>query len=343
MVAMEQLVGLRRFRVALAFLRMREILEVRLFAAIALAFLLKGRGDRLARRRHKILGLALERGLDALGLIRAPLVRGLGLKPRRFGLQHQCLIDGAARAQCRDRCQRREERGRERDRFEQSAALALNFFLDILGKFVGVDFDFFRHARPSSRQLWSLLLDARKNGSARKASARENFASRGIRASILGVARSTKLLAVAQALACIFAMSATLGRAQDSNAAKAHALVEAAIKMTDSEKAVKLLWQATDIDPALEEPYAYLGMYYNSKQDNDDLVKVYQKLVKYQPTSLAAWLNLGEAYMSFSPPKTTDALPCYRKGYELDHTSAMAALRIGEIMAQQGDRDQAIR
>jgi tetratricopeptide (TPR) repeat protein len=144
-------------------------------------------------------------------------------------------------------------------------------------------------------------------------------------------------------ITCLFAITGSVARAQDSNAAKAHALVEAAIKMTDSEKAVKLLWQATDIDPGLEEPYAYLGMYYNSKQDNEDLVKVYQKLVKYEPTSLAAWLNLGEAYMSFTPPKTTEALPCYRKAYELDKTSAMAALRMGEIMAQQGDREQAIR
>ena len=113
--------------------------------------------------------------------------------------------------------------------------------------------------------------------------------------------------------------------------------------MTDSEKAVKLLWQASDIDPTLEEPYVYLGMYYNSKQDFDDLAKVYQKLVKYQPNSVSGWLNIGEAYMSFSPPKTKEALPFYRKAYELDPHSAMAALRMGEIMAQQGDREQAIR
>lgn len=131
--------------------------------------------------------------------------------------------------------------------------------------------------------------------------------------------------------------------AQDSNAAKAHALVEAAIKMTDSEKAVKLLWQATDIDPTLEEPYIYLGMYYNSKQDFDDLAKVYQKLVKYEPNSVSAWLNIGEAYMSFTPPKTKEALSNYRKAYELDPHSSMAALRMGEIMAQDGDRDEAIR
>jgi tetratricopeptide (TPR) repeat protein len=143
--------------------------------------------------------------------------------------------------------------------------------------------------------------------------------------------------------AFILAASATLARAQDSNAAKAHALVDAAIKMTDSEKAVKLLWQATDIDPTLEEPYVYLGMYYNSKQDADDLAKVYQKLVKYQPNSVSGWINIGEAYMSFSPPKTKEALPYYRKAYELDPHSSMAALRMGEILAQEGDRDQALR
>ncbi|HXN85390.1 MAG TPA: tetratricopeptide repeat protein, partial [Candidatus Binataceae bacterium] len=89
--------------------------------------------------------------------------------------------------------------------------------------------------------------------------------------------------------------------------------------------------------------YVYLGMYYNSKQDFDDLAKVYQKLVKYQPNLVSAWLNVGEAYMSFTPPKTTEALPYYRKAYEIDPHSSMAALRMGEIMAQEGDRDNAIR
>ena len=47
--------------------------------------------------------------------------------------------------------------------------------------------------------------------------------------------------------------------------------------------------------------------------------------------------------MSFSPPKTKEALPYYRKAYELDSHSSMAALRMGEILAQEGDRDSAIR
>src|SRR5689334_10715271 len=47
--------------------------------------------------------------------------------------------------------------------------------------------------------------------------------------------------------------------AAEANSAKAHELVAAAINMTDSERAVKLLWQATEIDPALDEPYMYLA------------------------------------------------------------------------------------
>lgn len=131
--------------------------------------------------------------------------------------------------------------------------------------------------------------------------------------------------------------------AQDSNTTKARALTDAAIKMTDSDKAVKLLWQATDIDPTLEEPYVYLGLYYNSRQDFGDVVKVYQKLIKYQPTQVSGYLNIGEAYMSYAPPKTKEALPYYRKAYELDPNSCFASLRIGEIMAQQGNREEAIR
>jgi len=179
-----------------------------------------------------------------------------------------------------------------------------------------------------------------------------NFASLRIRATILAgrkaVLRETMPIKQVRVLLSIvillglLAVAAPRAAAQDSNTIKARALVDAAIKMTDSEKAVKLLWQATDIDPTLPEAYLYLGLYYQSKQDYDDLVKVYQKLVKYQPNDATGWINIGEAYMSFSPPKTKEALPYYRKGYELDPNSTWAALRIGEILAQQGDRANAI-
>jgi tetratricopeptide (TPR) repeat protein len=131
--------------------------------------------------------------------------------------------------------------------------------------------------------------------------------------------------------------------AQDSNTAKARALVDAAIKMSDSDAAVKLLWQATDIAPTDEEAYIYLGLYYNSRSDFTDVVKVYQKLVKYQPNQVSAYLNIGEAYMSFSPPKTDDALVYYRKAYEIDPKNTFAALRIGELLAQNGQRDDAMK
>ena len=131
--------------------------------------------------------------------------------------------------------------------------------------------------------------------------------------------------------------------ALDANAAKARALVDAAIKMSDSDAAVKLLWQATDIAPTDEEAYIYLGLYYNSRSDFTDVVKVYQKLVKYQPNQVSAYLNIGEAYMSFSPPKTDDALVYYRKAYEIDPKNTFAALRIGELLAQNGQRDDAMK
>jgi len=113
--------------------------------------------------------------------------------------------------------------------------------------------------------------------------------------------------------------------------------------MTNSDEAVKLLWQATDIDPTLEDSYVYLGLYYNSRSDFDNVVKVYQKLIKYQPNQVSAYLNIGEAYMSFSPPKTDDALVYYRKAYEIDPKNTFAALRIGELLAQNGSRDDALK
>ena len=135
---------------------------------------------------------------------------------------------------------------------------------------------------------------------------------------------------------------ATIAFAQD-NSAKARALVNSAIQMTNSDEAVKLLWQATDIDPTLEDPYVYLGVYYNSRSDFANMVKVYQKLVKYRPNEVSGYLNIGEAYMSFTPPKTQEALGYYQKAYALDPKNSWTALRIGEIFAQNGNREEATK
>ncbi len=155
-----------------------------------------------------------------------------------------------------------------------------------------------------------------------------------------------KPLTFVAALIIALASFAFSARAQDANAAKARALVDAAIKMSDSDAAVKLLWQATDIDPTLDDAYIYLGLYYNSRSDFTNVVKVYQKLIKYQPNQVSAYLNIGEAYMSFSPAKTDDALVYYRKAYEIDPRNTFAALRIGELLAQSGQpgqRDDALK
>ncbi|MGB8411453.1 MAG: tetratricopeptide repeat protein [Candidatus Binatus sp.] len=152
-----------------------------------------------------------------------------------------------------------------------------------------------------------------------------------------------KPLTLAAALMLALASFSFPARAQEANAAKARGLVDAAIKMTDSDAAVKLLWQATEIDPTLDDAYVYLGVYYNSRSDFANVVKVYQKLIKYQPNQVSAYLNIGEAYMSFSPPKTDDALVYFRKGYALEPRNTFAALRIGELLAQTGQRDEALK
>jgi len=54
-----------------------------------------------------------------------------------------------------------------------------------------------------------------------------------------------KSLTLAAALVIAFASFPLQALGQDANAIKARALVDAAIKMSDSDAAVKLLWQAT--------------------------------------------------------------------------------------------------
>ncbi len=147
---------------------------------------------------------------------------------------------------------------------------------------------------------------------------------------------------IAAAAALIF-MTAVACWSQESNRAKAHALVDAAIQMSDTNQAVKLLWQATDIDPTLNDSYLYLALFYNSREDFAKVIEVYQKLVKYQPREASAYLNIGEAYMSLTPPNNREALASYKKAYEIDPHSAFAGLRIGQILAHQGDRAEAAR
>jgi tetratricopeptide (TPR) repeat protein len=153
---------------------------------------------------------------------------------------------------------------------------------------------------------------------------------------------SSKPLILVAALTFALSLFPIPACAQD-NVAKARALVDAAIKMSDSAAAVKLLWQATDIAPADEDAYVYLGLYYNSRSDFENVVKVYQKLIKYQPNQVSAYLNIGEAYMSFSPARTDDALVYYRKAYAIDPKNTFAALRIGQLLAQTGQRDDALK
>ncbi len=131
--------------------------------------------------------------------------------------------------------------------------------------------------------------------------------------------------------------------ADESNAEKARALVAAAINMTDSSQAVKLLWQATDLDPAYDDAYLYLALFYNSRSNFGKVIEVYQKLLKYQPHEASVYLNIGEAYMSFTPPRMNEALPNYQKALQIDPTSSFAELRIGQIYATQGNRDAALR
>jgi tetratricopeptide (TPR) repeat protein len=154
---------------------------------------------------------------------------------------------------------------------------------------------------------------------------------------------SSFLRSIAAGLAALVILAAGACWGQEPNRAKAHALVDAAIQMSDNNQALKLLWQATDIDPTLNESYIYLGLYYNSREDFAKVVEVYQKLIKYQPREVSAYLNIGEAYMSFTPPKYQEALAAYRKAYEIDPQSSFAALRIGQILAHQGNRTEAGR
>ncbi len=84
-----------------------------------------------------------------------------------------------------------------------------------------------------------------------------------------------KPLTLAAALIIALASFSFPARAQDANAAKARGLVDAAIKMTDSDAALKQLWQATEVDPALDDAYIYLGLYYNSRSDFANVIKVY--------------------------------------------------------------------
>jgi tetratricopeptide (TPR) repeat protein len=175
---------------------------------------------------------------------------------------------------------------------------------------------------------------------------------RSVRLTLIPVIATVAAFSVAQPVTAAPTPSSSLPPVSDAasyaagaNSVKAHELVGAAINMTDSQRAVNLLWQATELDPNLDEPYMYLALYYDSRSQFDKVVEVYQKLLKYQPRETTAYINIGEAYMSFSPPKLDSALPYYLKALQLEPENSFAALRIGEVYAQKGDpyRSQALR
>jgi tetratricopeptide (TPR) repeat protein len=163
--------------------------------------------------------------------------------------------------------------------------------------------------------------------------------------SLVGVVVAQPLTAAPTTPSSVPPVSDAGSYAAGANSVKAHELVEAAINMTDSERAVKLLWQATELAPTLDEPYMYLALYYNSRSQFDKVVEVYQRLLKYQPGEATAYINIGEAYMSYSPPKFDSALPYYLKALQIEPGNSFAALRIGEVYAQKGDtyRGEALR
>ena len=130
--------------------------------------------------------------------------------------------------------------------------------------------------------------------------------------------------------------------ASETERQRARALVNAAIRETESEQALKQLWQATEIDPTLEESYVYLGMFYQSREQFSDVARVYKKLVKYRP-SVTAYSNVGEADLGLRPPNYDEALKYFRKAYSLDPRSARVALRIGQILTIKGRRAEARR
>ena len=91
-------------------------------------------------------GRLLHGGLDPLRLVVGPLVRGLGLELRRLALEDQGLVDGRAGPQRRDRSQSGQDRGRERDLLQETAAsFMLERLMDGLLELVGVDLRLFRH------------------------------------------------------------------------------------------------------------------------------------------------------------------------------------------------------
>src|SRR5262249_15756594 len=149
-MAVKELVSLARLLVPLLLLFLCLVLDFLLLLAVPLLLfgVFGGRflGDRQPRRARRF----RPRRLDPLGLVVGPLVRGLGLEPRRLGLQDERVIDCRARPQGGDRGERGKNRGRERDSFQERSAFVLHLFVDPFLQVVGLDLGSFRHRRGKS-------------------------------------------------------------------------------------------------------------------------------------------------------------------------------------------------
>src|SRR5206468_3181610 len=131
--------------------------DVRLFGGVALLFL--GELTRRLFRDGRVSAAARlrDRRLDSLGLVIGPLVGCLGLEARRLGLQDERVINGRAGPQRRDRGERREERRRQRDSFQERSAVLFQLFVDRFVQAFGLDLGSFGHLAPRSLRLAAIL------------------------------------------------------------------------------------------------------------------------------------------------------------------------------------------
>ena len=94
---------------------------------------------------HAVRGGFLDGGLQALGLIKRPLVGSFRLIAGRLRLEEEGLVYRGACFQRCDSGERGQYRRRQRDLLEEVPALTLQLVVDGLVKFVGINVKFFRH------------------------------------------------------------------------------------------------------------------------------------------------------------------------------------------------------
>jgi tetratricopeptide (TPR) repeat protein len=124
------------------------------------------------------------------------------------------------------------------------------------------------------------------------------------------------------------------------NDAKAHIYLGMALRDQDERtEAKEELERALELDPNNGQAYFEIGLLYNKEGKQADAEQALSKAVQKQPNQSLYWYAYGEIYRL--QQRNDEAISAYRKALDIDPPYAKAITKLGVLLADRKDFDEA--